>query len=92
MLYLRLGGQAGGVGRHEGEGLVVITAVFRQIEMHPTDQVPCPIQGGQKGLQSDLCGGKRRSEGSLHLIPQRQQDILGQIFSPRHNRRGQHQR
>src|SRR5215469_3702365 len=48
VLYLRLGGQAGAVGRHEGEGLVGIAAVFRQIEMHPTDQVPCPIQGGQE--------------------------------------------
>ena len=92
VLCLCLGGKASGVGRHEGEWLVGIAAVFRQIEMHPTDQVPRPIQGGQEGLQSDLSGGKRRGEGSLHLIPQRQQDILGQIFRARHNRRGQHQR
>ena len=45
MLGLGLGRQAGGVGRHEGEGLVRIAAVFRQIEMHPTDQVPGGVQG-----------------------------------------------
>ena len=91
VLRLRLGGKAGGVGRHEGEGLVGIAAVFRQVEMHPADQVPGRIQGGQEGLQSGPCGGKGRGEGSRHLIPQRQQDILGQIFGPRHHRRGQHQ-
>ena len=76
----------------KAKGWSAIAAVFRQIEMHAPDQVPGRVQCGQEALQSGLGGGERRGEGLRHLIPQRQQDILGQIFGPRHHRRGQHQR
>ena len=91
VLCLRLRGKAGGVGRHEGEGVVGIAAVFRQIEVTPADQVPGGVQRGQEGLQSGPRGGEGRCERPCHLIPQRQQDVLGQIFRPGHHRRGQHQ-
>ena len=92
MLRPGLGGEAGGVGRHEGEGPVGIAAIFRQVEMDPADQVPGRIQAGQESLQVCSRGGKGRGERARHLVPQRGQDIPGQILGPRHHRRGQHQR
>ena len=35
--------QAGGVGRHEGEGEIRVAAIFRQIEMHASDEAPAAI-------------------------------------------------
>ena len=51
MLGFGLGRQPRGVGRHEGEGLLRIAPVFRQIEMHPPDQVPGGVQVLEKGLK-----------------------------------------
>ena len=48
MLCLRLGGKAGGVGRHEGERAIGIAAVFREVEMHPSDKVPAAVTAAEK--------------------------------------------
>ena len=89
MLGFGLRRQPGGVGRHEGEGLLRIAPVFRQIEMHPPDQVPGGIQVLEKGLKIGTGPGQRSRERSAHLIPQRQQGIGLQILRPRHHRRRQ---
>ena len=86
-----LGGQARRVGRHEGEGLFGVAAVFRQVEMHAADQVPRRVQRVQEALQAGSGGGEGCGEGQRQFIPQRQQDGLGQVFRPGHHRRGQHQ-
>ena len=83
MLGFGLRRQPGGVGRHEGEGLLRIAPVFRQIEMHPPDQVPGGVQVLEKGLKIGTGPGQRSRERSAHLIPQRQQGIGIQILRPR---------
>ena len=91
VLRAGLGGEPRGVGRHEGERLFGVAAVFRQVEMHPPDQVPGRVQRVQEALQAGAGGGERGGEGQRHLVPQRQQDRVGQILGPGHHRRRQHQ-
>jgi hypothetical protein len=86
MLGFGLRRQPRGVGRHEGEGLLGIAPVFRQIEMHPPDQVPGGVQSLEEALEIGSGLGQRSRERSAHFIPQRQQGIGIQILRSRHHR------
>ncbi len=91
VLGASLGGKAGRVGRHEGEGLFGVAAVLGKVEMHAADQIPCWVQGIEEALQAGAGGGERFGEGQRQFIPQRQQDRLGQVFRAGHHGGGQHQ-
>ena len=62
---LACGRQPRGVGRHEGEGLLRIVPVFRQIEMHPPDQIPGGVQVLEKGLKI----GSRPASDAANAAP-----------------------
>ena len=54
VLGARLGREARGVGRHEGERRLGVAAVLRQVEMHAADQVPGRVQGIEEALEIGL--------------------------------------
>ena len=92
MLGLGLCRQPRGVGRHEGEGMLRIVPVFRQIEMHATDQIPGRVQRFEEGLKI----GSRPQPGmprTPHSAPSHSASRTSacQILRPRHHRRGQHE-
>ena len=91
MLRLGLGREPGGVGGHEGERVFGIAAVLRQIEMHPSDQIPGRVQPLEEGLQVQPRPGQRAGEGGAQFPPQRRQHLGGQIFRPGHHRSGENQ-
>ena len=79
------------VGCHEGERTFRIAAIFRQIEMHPSDQIPGWMETLQEILQACLGGGERRCESRCQLRPECPQDVRRQVFGPGHHGRCQHQ-
>ena len=92
MLRLGLRREPRRVGRHEGERVFRVAAVFRQVEVHAADQVPRGIQPGEVVLQAGLGGFEPGGERLRRLLPQRQQHVRGHILGPRHHRRAQQQR
>ena len=91
MLGLGLWRQPRSVGRHEGEGSFRIVPVFRQTEMHATNQIPGGVQSLEEGLKISSRPRQRRRKCCAQFIPQREQDIRVQILRPRHHRGGQHE-
>ena len=80
------------VGRHEGEGRVLVATVFRKVEVHAADQVPGRVQQFQETLEIGLRARQGLGQGRRGRFPERAQDILGQVFGAGHHRGGQHQR
>ena len=92
MLGLAMRRELRRVGGHKGERRFRIATVFRQIEMHASDQIPSRVQPFQEALQIRLCRRQGNGNCSSDLCPQRPQNVSGQVFGPRHHRPSQHQR
>ena len=79
--------EAGRIGRHEGERIIRVAAIFREIEMHPSDETPAAVARFQKILEGELALGELDFQGALHGLPERNQDLRSQIFAALHRRR-----
>ncbi len=70
VLRLGLRREPRGVGRHEGERVVRVAAVFRQVEVHAADQVPGRVQRLEEVLQARFGRVEGGGEGLCRLVPE----------------------
>ena len=79
--------ERGRIGRHEGEGIVRVLAVLRQVEMHASHETPSAVAVFEKLLERKPAFHEFGDEGVLHAAPQRLQHTGLQIFGTLHRRR-----
>ena len=82
-----IGRKARCVGRHEGERIILIPAIFREIEMHPSNETPAAVARFQEILEGEFALGEFDFQGALGGLPERNQNIRLQIFAALHRRR-----
>ena len=72
------------VGREEGEGSLVVPAVFGKVEMDAPDDVPGRVECLEVFLQGGLRFGLLGREGRPHLRPQGSKDIDREVLGAGH--------
>src|SRR5271169_581380 len=84
--------QAGRIGRHEGEWTLRVPTIFREIEMHATDQSPPTVAGFQKLVERESAFGEFGLQSLPDLTPVLRQHVGPQVFAAAHGRRVINQR
>ena len=84
--------QAGRIGRHEGEWTLRVPTIFREIEMHATDQSPPTVAGFQELVEGESAFGEFGLQSLPDLAPVLRQHVGPQVFAAAHGRRVINQR
>src|SRR4051794_12721043 len=91
MLCFRLGGEPGRISREKGKRRVRILAIFGEVEVHASDEVPCRIAALEELLNVDLRFRKFCRESGIEFLPQRAEHLRSEVLAAGHRRRDGYQ-
>lgn len=75
-----------GVGRQEGEGRLLVAAVFGEVEVDAPDETPGRAEAPEEVLEAELGRALLVGEGHFELSPERRQDRGCEVLGPGHHR------
>src|ERR1700722_2476678 len=84
--------QAGRIGRHEGEWTLRVPTIFREIEMHATNQSPPTVAGFQELVERESAFGEFGLQSLSDLAPVLRQRVGPQVCAAADGRRVINQR